>query len=183
MFDPHRTQYVNRRIQKRAQILRSKNTLTLPTNAITFKDMQKYASILAANKISSYIPPNYAEIPLRIGHVLFSAQSNPPYRLNLAGLKYVEETTSINVSEYDILIIFRVENTDLTITLQSFNGTTPSTTIPSNSYYWIYTQFTSRPMRAQLEDINLNPLLELELESYPDDVGLTVSNYLLTIYK
>ena len=56
MFDPFGITQSNRRIQRRAQILRPKGTFEAPQEVITPKVMDQYASILKANNYTLVSP-------------------------------------------------------------------------------------------------------------------------------
>ena len=178
MFDPHRTHYVNRRIQKKAQIIRSKNNLTFPINAITNKDMQKYAQILAANKIVSYIPGEFAPLPVQLSFIRILDANSTPFLIQLTSFQHVSSTTQVAYETDNIIIVLR--NTEpgiLSFYAQKFNDS-GNFSVPPNSYYYLFNNpsahnpsilRTYNPQNNLIFDIEfvagMNPVLDIEFNS------------------
>ena len=131
MFDPQSLSYRNRRIQKQAQILRSKGTTFIPQRTYGPNEYKEMQRILIANKIQAYVPEQQFSLPILIDGLSIDGSSvNFPF-------SYFDYTaTEIQSPEYHNYLIYIQKDGEVIDFVIQYSENRK--TIPANTYY--YTQ-------------------------------------------
>lgn len=125
MFDPHSLSYRNRRIQKQAQILRSKGTTFIPQKTYGPNDFKEMQRILIANKIPAYVEPGF-KLPILIDGI---STDGSTVNIPLSLFKYTATEIPTSMQCY---MFFHMDGE----IIDFVGGIASRRTIPANSYYY-----------------------------------------------
>ena len=128
MFDPQSLSYRNRRIQKQAQILRSKGTTFIPQRTYGPNDYKEMQKILIANKIQAYVPDvPPTNLPIQIDGI---SQDGSTLDFPFSSFNYT--ATGQHVSQMFVLYFQQIDNRiDVRATISA-----QGTDVPANSIYY-----------------------------------------------